>query len=126
MNQLVKIGTGQLTKIGDCVCPESIVTYNCIVVGPGFTIWQGSTFECSTQENRILLRHNSFRGGAFGLCNGGAIVGSSISVSEDNAYTSQLNITVSSNVIGRTVECAYSPNGITVTPVDSATIDLTG
>ena len=47
--------------------------------------------------------------------------------SENNSYTSQLNITVSSDVIGKTIECAYD-NYIdyNTTVVGSFTISTSG
>ena len=102
----------------------------CIVTGTGFTIWQGSAFECQSVDSRIVLRHTSFGGsGAFGLCNDGAIVGRSLGVSADNSvYTSQLmiNLTASLDLIGRTVECVYrNPDGLETT-IGSTTVGVTG
>ena len=123
---VLKMGSGQLIKISNCTCLEDIITYNCVITGSGFTVWQGNAFDCSAQNNKTLLRHTLFGGsGTMKQCNGGAIVGRSLGVSGD-IYTSELNVTASSDLIGRTVECAYSPNGITVTPVNSTTIGLTG
>ena len=73
----------------------------------------------------LLLSHTSFRDGITKQCSGNSIVGRSLGVSGDT-YTSQLSVVASSNLIGRTVECAYSRTGTTVTPIDSATVDLTG
>ena len=53
----------------------------------------------------ILLLHYRFPS-AVVECNNGAIVARSLSV-EGNNYTSQLNVTVTSDIAGTTVECGY-------------------
>ena len=118
-------GFGELNKISSCTCLNNDITYTCAVNGLGFTIWQGSAFDCPAQLNRILLHHTSFASGIMGLCNGGTIVGHSLGVS-GSVYTSQLTVSVTSNMIGRMIECAYSPMGVTITPINSTTIAITG
>ena len=128
---------GQLQKIGTCTCPGDILTYHCVInatVAGGFTIWKGSAFECSTEGNRILLRHNSFSSGAFGSCSGGSLTGRSlptgavVTTDTNYIYTSQLQADFNSNpsLIGRSIECVYNPNGNTVISIGTATIDITG
>ena len=121
----VERGFGDLNEISSCTCPNGVITYTCAVNGLGFTIWRGSAFNCPAQLNRILLHHMSFNSGTMGLCNGGGIVGRSLGVSED-IYTSQLTVTVTPNLVGRTIEYAYSLTGATVTPINSTMIILTG
>ena len=124
--------SGQLTKTDFCTCPEGDITYVCVINGNGrggFTIWQGTAFNC--QSNHILLRNNLFgSSGAFGSCNNGIISGRSLGVSEGNVYTSQLQVSVNSDsrsdLIGRTVECVYSPDGSTNNLINSTTITITG
>ena len=88
----------------ECACSGDILTYECTVVGEpsGGTIWRGTVFDCPLGE--ITLLHNRFANGTFGLCNEGAIVARSLSV-EGNNYTSQLNVTVTHDVAGKTIEC---------------------
>ena len=108
--------------ISECICQGYNATYECNVVGPGSTVWKGDGFrDCS--NNRITLFHSQFSGGTVGTCNSGAIVGRSIRV-ENNCYTSQLNIFVSPNVIGRDVFCAYD-NGLNEVDVGNSTVTLT-
>ena len=125
---------GQLIKTDSCTCPEVVITYQCIIdanVPGGFTIWNGTAFNCGPSNN-ILLRHNSFSGqtGAFGSCNNGIISGRSLGVSEGNVYTSQLQVNLTSSsrsgLIGRTVQCVYSPDGSTNIVINSTTIMITG
>ena len=95
-----------LPPVSECTCPGDVLTYTCTVVGGGATLWSGTAFSCSNTRNEILLRHSRFsvEGGAFGDCTNGDLVGRSLSV-QDNCYTSQLNVTVSLGLNGRTVEC---------------------
>ena len=79
--------------------------------GPGdITVWKGSAFDCSSNE--IALIHSLFGSDtqsqtiAAGECNNGSIRAHSVQV-EDNCYTSQLNITVNADMIGKTIECAH-------------------
>ena len=118
-------GVCDLNTVSSCICLNGDISYTCVVNGPGFTIWRGSAFECSAQLNRILLRHASFESGTMGLCNDGAIVGRSLAVS-DGVYTSQLTVSVTSNLIGRIIECSYSLTGATVSPINSTTIEISG
>ena len=122
---VVERGSSDLNKLSSCTCLDDDTTYTCEVSGLGFTIWRGSAFDCSAQQNRILLRHMSFESGTMGSCNGGDIVGRSLGVSE-NVYTSQITISVTSNLIGRSIECAYSLTGATVTPINSTMIVISG
>lgn len=56
--------------------------------------------DCSINE--IALLHNHFAGGTFGVCSDGALVARSLSV-EDSTYTSQLNVTISPEIAGKTI-----------------------
>ena len=61
--------------------------------------------------------------GTHRTCNNGAIVGWSLSV-ENNSYISQLNyVTVSSDMIGESIECAHDHNGAMI---GSSTLTATG
>ena len=89
----------------------------------GTTVWQGSAFDCA--RNEILLRHSQFESqAAIGECNNGAITGRGIR-SLDNAFTSQLNVSVTTSLRGKTVQCVYD-NGTTTTIGRSSIIITTG
>ena len=92
-----------------CVCPGDTLTYECTATGGygGVTVWTGTAFECS-YYNEIVLLHSRFTS-AYGSCNNGDIVARSLSV-EGNNYTSQLNITITPDIAGKTVVC-LSDNG---------------
>jgi hypothetical protein len=90
-----------------CVCPGDKLSYECTVMGGGLTIWTGSAFSCSSFRNEIVLRHSSFGGtGTYWMCNNGAIEARSLSV-EGNNYTSQLNVTVTPDTAGTTINCSH-------------------
>jgi hypothetical protein len=121
----VERGLSDLNKLSSCTCLNDDIIYTCAISGLGFTIWRGSAFDCSAQQNRILLRHMSFESGTMGSCNGGDIVGRSLGISE-NVYTSQITVSVTSNLLGRIIECAYSLTGSAVIPINSTTIAISG
>ena len=86
-------------------------------MGEVSTIWTGSALHCPLAQNQIVFLHSRFsynRSGQLSYCNNGAIVARMLSV-EDNyytyIYTSQLNVTVTHDIAGKTIECA-SDNGI--------------
>jgi hypothetical protein len=70
----------------------------------GATIWTGSAFNNCFYYNEIALLHHRFNTVTSVMCNNGAIVGRGLSV-EGNNYTSQLNVTVTPDTAGETLEC---------------------
>ena len=121
-------------KTNNCTCPTDILMYNCNATGSGFTIWRGSAFDCPNidGESKIILRHSSFGTSTMGLCNDGAIAGQSLGIGIDSlgnaVYMSQLviDLTASSNVVSRRVECVYRDRNGVETTIGSATIKITG
>ena len=75
----------------------------------GATIWMGTAFDCP--NNEITLLHSLFKlsHGSYGYCNNRAIVATSLAV-EDSHYTSQLNVTLTYDVIGKTITCINQLN----------------
>ena len=93
----------------------------------GYTIWRGSAFrDCISNEQDILLLHLCFtsNGGTSGICNHGDIVAQSLGVEGSN-YTSQLNVTVTPDVIGKTIMCRSNEATNEITEF-STTITTTG
>ena len=125
-----------MTTKSACTCLGYPQTYVCAVVGEpgGTTVWQGSAFNCTSGE--ISLFHDRYESdeGALGDCNNGDIVGRSLravsSIDNNNStvtsYVSQLSVTVSSNIIGKSIECVHD-DGTTQTPtiVGHSTITAT-
>ena len=101
----------------DCIRPCDTVTYECIVFGDrgGFTVWTGDFFvHCPNNKTEMILRHevsDSEFIDQLQMCNNGSIVGWIVRV-ENGTYTSQLNVTLTSDIVGRSIECAYD-NGTT-------------
>ena len=92
-----------------CVCPGDTLTYECTamgVTGGSSTVWTGTAFECLCCNDNIILPHDLFSSRS---CNNGDIVARGLSV-EGNNYTSQLNVTVTPDTAGKTVEC-HRDNG---------------
>lgn len=115
----------KLLQLSGCDCPGYNLIFECMIVGAEIgraTLWLGTALNCATNYHEILLLHSRFaaEGGTSKECNDGAIVAESLRV-EDGCYTSRLNVTVHSNMIGQTIECAYD-NGTTSDIVGSFTI----
>ena len=87
--------------------------YNCTVIGGGATLWSGTAFDCATNENDIILRHNEFNSSTSGECNQGDITAQSVRV-QDNRFISQLNVTVSNELNNKTVKCSTTNSMVTV------------
>ena len=107
----------------------------CVIDGMdpgGITIWNGTAFNCSQSNNIIRLRHRLFstQTGAFGSCNDGTISGRSLGVGAGNVYTSQLQVNITnssrSELVGKTVQCVYNPDGSTDIVINSTTIMISG
>lgn len=96
----------ELSVNNDCIRPCDTVTYECTVNGDqgGFTVWAGDFFYCSSGKRVIELQHMPTRVGdtpefTDRTCNNGNIVGRIIRV-ENGSFTSQLNVTLTSDIIG--------------------------
>ena len=85
-------------------------------------MWRGTVISAGCE---VALLHSNFGdpGAARRVCNNGAVVGYSIGV-ENNCYTSQLDILVSPELNGRTVECSID-DGVTISPIGTATLSIT-
>lgn len=123
----ILIVSAELERVSECSC---ILKYNCQVTGDGFTVWEGSAFECTliqSNPNRIVLSHSEFKtSGSRISCNGGAIQAYNLSFVDSN-YTSQLSVNATPEFIGSTVNCGYrSAVSNDVTNLDSTVIEFSG
>ena len=119
-----------------CACPGDILTYECTVAGDigGITVWMGDFLHCPNGRQKIQLFHSDFSNGqgreaySTQMCNDGNVVGRIVSSENGSytSYTSQLNVTITSDIVGpgKIIECAYD-NG-TVHRVGSLNIVLVG
>ena len=123
-----------------CTCPGDVLMYECTVVSTniqfGFTVLKGNPdfFDCTgrigigNSSDQLGLQHGKFDEGVVEHCNNGAVVGRSLK-SENGSYTSQFNITVSSEQLlaGGMIECLHD-NGTHVSDsvVGAANITVTG
>lgn len=88
------------------------MTYECTVTGDygGLTLWKGDFFNCESHEQDIELRHdreiNDVRGGDAKICNDGNIA-ARIVRTVNGSFISQLDITLTSDIAGKTIGCAY-------------------
>ena len=98
----------------DCVCLGDVVTYECTVFGGigTTTIWKSDFFQCSSGKQVIELVHRPLtfeqeedevntrsRG-----CNNGDIA-ARIVRDENDMFTSQLNVTLTYDIAGESIEC---------------------
>lgn len=117
-------GSNQLVS-SVCVCPGYIATYKCTIVGGFATVWQGSAFNCT--GNEISLLHSRFMSNKKKIaeCNDGAILGQSLGI-ENNCYTSQLNVTVSYDMLGKNIECVQDDGRSTLGRMSTKIVKPTG
>ena len=94
------------------------MTFECTVTSRLGTIWRGSALDCGNTGNEIQLL-KSIIGDR--TCNGGMITGRVIRHEDDN-YTSQLNVSLSSDLIEKIIECA-SDNGSHDMAISNTTLD---
>ena len=81
------------------------MTFECTVRGVGI-IWRGSAFNnCSGSNNNEISLQDAIGGNVQERCNG-SIVGRVVKI-ESGSFTSQLDITISSAVTGKSIECAF-------------------
>ena len=87
-----------------------MLTYVCAAHGPGSTLWKGTAFRCSSSQNEIILQHSDYTsaGGTTRYCNDRAIAARSLRIENDACYISQLNVTISTDMNDRTIECAQT------------------
>ena len=117
----------------DCSCPGYNLTFECTVNGSinigSSTLWRGEVFQNSCMISELYLRHREFLQGTSQTCKNNDVilhayslqVGTIDTENGYNSYTSQLNITYSTSLIGSTVVCAYE-NGTQVTHTGSKII----
>ena len=93
----------------ECSCPNYTLIFECTVRNSSAQlsiIWNGSIFN---NCNGILLSPPVWNMDSH--CNKGAIIGS-IMPNENSWYTSQLNITLNFEIIGKNVLCFHSGDDI--------------
>ena len=108
----------------DCSCRGYITSFQCDVTGEGYTVWRGSAFDCQLSGNEILLLHSNFVGGTVRTCNNGKIVGRSLGVT-NNCYASQLDVNITTEMEGRTVECVYESGSSAEVIIGSSLLSIT-
>jgi hypothetical protein len=88
---------------------EDVLVFECSVVGGVSTVWSGTAFNtCDSTNNEIVLLHSRFSDTSnvwLTFCNDGAVVGQGL-YAEQGQYTSQLNVTIDSALIGKSIACS--------------------
>ena len=104
--------------VNSCTCEGYNNVYECTVDRESGVIWTGTVFDCPAINNEIYLQHGVPN--AVNLsCNNGAISGRVVRADNDH-YTSQLSILVTSEVLGDSIRC--SSDGVEGTTVIGSTI----
>ena len=116
---------GELITKSTCTCVGYDVTYECSVMHGSHTVWNGTAFDCASSGNDIILLHSRFNdeGGTRATCNNGAIKGRSLRTA-GRTYTSQLVVSVSSEMIGKSIVCT-ADDGLHATPVGRVSLATT-
>ena len=90
-----------------CVCPGDVMTYECTVFGGigTTTVWKSDVFQCSSGKQVIELIHSTNES-IIRVCNNGDIVARTVR-SESDSFTSlsQLNVTLTRDIAGGSIEC---------------------
>ena len=94
-----------------CACPGEVLTYTCIAVGPGRTVWTGSAFDCPSSQNQIVFRHSEFESQSVKRCTDGYVVGKPL-FDNNGTFTSQLNVTINAGQSNKVVQCRATSNTI--------------
>lgn len=90
------------------ICPGNVITLECTVQSRTTpTVWKGNVLNCETGINNeitLLQRNDSQFLQNVHTCNNGTIMSQGIQI-ENDSFTSQLNITVELDKIGKQIEC---------------------
>ena len=82
----------------------------------GSTVFRGNLLNCNNPLNELILLHSLFSNmpaGALGICNSGRVLGYSLPINDSEpCYTSQLHVTVSPDMIGKSI-CVVDDGAIT-------------
>ena len=99
-----------MTNISGAACPGNLLTYECDITGPGNTIWNGTAFYCPLKSNETILRHSQFssESGTSGNCNDRTLIEARSLGVINNCFSSQLNITITSDLKNKTIRCSHS------------------
>lgn len=91
-----------------CLCPGHVVMYECTVnvtANLASITWKGSALSCSSTDNEIhfLLHRNLSQD--IRSCSDGSITGKIIRADDNETYTSQLNVTLTNEIAGKSIKC---------------------
>jgi hypothetical protein len=103
-----------VTNISGAACPGDVLMYVCDITGPGNTIWNGTAFYCPSKSNETILRHSQFStlSGTSGSCNDRTVIRAQSLGTINRCFSSQLNVTVTSDLNGTTIRCSHSSDRI--------------
>ena len=117
MNEIIVVeNAAKFVQITSCTCLGHVVTYECTIMRGLGTVWRGNAFDCASSDNEIYLLESHFnsseRSSIMHMQQWDMITGR-INRIDGGFYTSQLSVTVSSDLIGKNVSCAQSDGSTT-------------
>ena len=118
----MEYGDRALVAKDSCTCEGYNQTYECTISGGAATVWKGSAFDCPERGNEITLFHNN--NSTVGVCNDGEITARIIRV-ENDTYTTQLTVNISSELVGQNITCA-NDTGTELSEVGSIVVNVNG
>ena len=90
-----------------CLCPGDVVTYECTVIGGLSTIWKGNAFDDRCVSEIVLIHQRYTSPGAYISCSNETIVARGLPVEVNETYTSQLSVTLTTDLLGKSIECHH-------------------
>ena len=102
-----------LVSSSGCGCLGETLIYKCTLIGDplGATLWTGTALNnCPSDEIVPLHRRFTEPGGTTRSCSNGATAAQSL-YAQKSLYTSQLNVTITPNIAGKTIMCVYDAMG---------------
>ena len=108
-------------------CPDSNLVFECNVLGPGSTVFQGNRLNCNHSANEILLLHRRFNASNdnYAICKDGNIYAHITDKTSSNCYTSKLYVNISPAMVGEkfNIECIHD-NGLNTSMVGNFSIEV--
>ena len=106
-----------------CLFPGDMITYECTAVGNGTVnvLWRGSALRCPNDNIEIILPL-FYQMNTTNTCNNGTISGKIVRVN-NGTFTSQLNVILTDEIIGKGLVCAYD-HGITDSEVTVGSLNI--
>ena len=101
-----------------CNCLGDTLIFECTVMEEFGTVWRGSAINCSNKNELFLQNQRSHKS-----CSNGTITGQIRRVTT-GFYTSQLTVIITSDMIGKKIECARDNGSTETVKIENSTVTL--